>query len=396
MLIHYYGHVGQSTGYGRAATDLCKALHRAGVEMQIRPLCPPDQVDYAMVKGEIYNSLTYEMKGEPSAIIVHTLPGDCRKVYDIAQLERYKGVAPIVAYTTWEALSDPPEHMLERYVVFDQVWVPSQQSSFEWPRHHGMWPWAQVVPHCFDELTWAARGTDPVPPPYETRPFDGYTFLYVGAWTPRKNPTGLVLAFLSEFSAKDNVRLRLHCRKVLGSELARIVAATGIDPQDIPRIETYPVMEYSEADLWAFHRAADCFVSASHGEAWNLPAFDSYLAGRQCIVPQGQGSETYLQGTDAARVRTWAGIPWHSVQDGQKPGEYIVQGAQGLTSRMRWEDVSLHALAHTMRQHYSHRARDLCDGNGLSVRADTSPLNPRLRFGYEPVAKLVLQHLGLS
>ena len=32
--------------------------------------------------------------------------------------------------------------------------------------------------------------------------------------------------------------------------------------------------------LFALHAKSDCFVSASRGEAWNLPAFDAMLAGK--------------------------------------------------------------------------------------------------------------------
>src|SRR4051812_17213220 len=86
MLVHYYGHVGQRSGYGRAATDLCKALHRAGVTLQIRPLCDPSQVDLEMV-GELAPLLTRVCSEIPDAAIIHTLPYDCRKVYDMAEFD---------------------------------------------------------------------------------------------------------------------------------------------------------------------------------------------------------------------------------------------------------------------------------------------------------------------
>src|SRR5688572_4829859 len=111
MKVRYYGHIGQKTGYGRAASDLCMALLGAGVELEIRPLSPPLQRVFSDPYLPLASCvrLEPELDPNPDAVIVHTIPVDCRNIQDIVMSgpSPSRTSAPWIAYTTWEARTRP-------------------------------------------------------------------------------------------------------------------------------------------------------------------------------------------------------------------------------------------------------------------------------------------------
>src|SRR5258706_16215485 len=74
--IRYYGHIGQPTGYGRAAMDMCMALLGQGAELQIVPIARD-----AVLPKE-FLPLASHLGGDsrrPDVVIAHTLPLDCAR-----------------------------------------------------------------------------------------------------------------------------------------------------------------------------------------------------------------------------------------------------------------------------------------------------------------------------
>ena len=283
MKVRYYGHVGQQTGYGKAAMDLCMALVRAGVDLQIRPLAPPAAISIPDAYLPLARLLHREDSLDPSpdVIVVHTLPLDCPRVLEaIDRVEPRAAGQRRVAYTTWET-SGAPLEMTEALIAnFDQLWTPSEICglSFYYPGQD--YEKIRTLPHCFDEETLPRRR--------KRIPSDGpFRFYYVGAWTGRKNPAGLVRAYVHAFSARDEVELVIQSAGLKPEALAVVLGGTGVSQQEMPKI-SIGAHYRSDDDILDLHAAADCFVTASHGEAWNLPAFDAMLAGRHVIAPLGR------------------------------------------------------------------------------------------------------------
>lgn len=385
MKVRYYGHVGQQTGYGRSASDMCMALLRAGVELQIRPLAPPKTVhvpdEYLPLASLIHREATLDPN--PDAIIVHTLPLDCAHVIEaISSDPRTDLRARLIAYTTWEANLAPGLMRAKLDEHFDQVWSPSVASANALAMGGRS---ALVVPHCFDEEHLHLRRTTVLAGgPLPMRDRGRFRFYYVGAWTSRKNPAALVRTFAHTFTGNDNVELYLHCSGLNPLDFARAVHGTGIAPNEMPAIHLSgrPLTDREMIDL---HAEADCFVTASHGEAWNLPAFDALLAGRHVIAPMGQGSDEFLKGTSCDRYRCTKTIPQLDVNVRQVENMRVdlsIVGAQGLTARETWDEPDLLELSAYMRSAAIHR-----------VRTMTVSYDPIARFGYTAVGKLALQHL---
>lgn len=360
MLIRYYGHVGQRTGYGKAAEQMCLALAKhPEVELEILPdwtrcdSCPPELANH--MRGGASGPYSKAPHAKPDAIIVHTPPADCWRV--IKGVECTGGTSTgnrirLVAYTTWEGVRWFPDAIYDDLLRFDQVWVPSRATEAA-VRHKNI----RVIPHTFSPTRqWAAQKgrVDLVP----------FRFYYIGAWTARKNPQGLIRAFCQEFTAGENVELYLQS-SASEALLHLALASTGLAERDRPRV-LFSNEILSDTAMDALHRTGDCFVTAARGEAWNLPAFEAMLAGRHVISPARLGSDEFLGMTSAALYKSTETFAYLDAQmvappAGSTAGTAAIRttGAQGLTSRSTWREPDLMDLALRMRHAFQMRQRTI-------------------------------------
>lgn len=123
-----------------------------------------------------------------------------------------------------------------------------------------------------------------------TREDDAYVFYFIGEMNTRKNIHGLLLAYLTEFSKKDNVKL------IIKSNVARQDFHTYYMhiEQTLRKREGYPEVIYieghlSDEDLLSLHKNSDCFVSLSLGESICLPLIDALMIGNKAIVTGNTG-----------------------------------------------------------------------------------------------------------
>lgn len=377
MKIRYYSHVQQPTGYGRAARELAAALDIACHRLELRTIGP--RVDWTPPAG------TAEVIPDPDAVIVHTLPGDCHRVLELEGLRR--GAGPkLVAYTTWEALTAPPEVLQPLVESFDQVWVPSASTASALatalPRTsaHGEPDIIKVIPHCYDDSVDRPLRS-PLQDPLDVHRF---RFYWVGAWSARKNPGGLIRAFALAFPANSRAELVLHSPGCSIDTFVAALASTGLGQHELPTI-TLSNQHVSESSIATLHREADCFVSAARGEAWNLPAFDALLAGRHVITQYGLGSDEFLVDTSADLVDGWESPAQVDLAQAYADDGSITfkrKCAQGISARSLWLEPNLCSLADAMRAAVESRKRTI-----------EISYNVAERFGYAAVAKQVLDAL---
>lgn len=364
MKVRYYGHVGVPTGYGDAANEMCMALLSAGVELEISTDGRQLPIRYMALAPCIKAAADLSA---PDVVIVHTLPLDCVKVLGEDRIaERYPRV-PCVAYTTWEGSSAIPPEFVPALIGFDQVWVPSSQnreSFIEWLHESRV----VVVPHAFDEDSLADRRSA------GDRPVGRYRFYYIGAWTGRKNVPGLIRAYMREFRDDEPVQLVIHSAGAHDDQVKLAEMACGIwDGGGEPPIR-FVNQRWSDPDIIGMHRSYDCFVTATRGEAWNLPAFHAVLAGRMVIAPRGQGSDEYLSKTTAIRYASTEVPAWADVRivkrEGTPQGHEVVQrvSPQGISARANWQEPDLIDLASMMRTVFTARASTIEVGYDLSAR----------------------------
>lgn len=379
MKIRYYSHAHLTTGYGRAALDLIMALDRAHVRLEAVTMGPrPPDVPWP-IPGDLCEPIP-----DPDVVIVHTLPGDCHRVLETEGLKR--GAGPkLVAYTTWEALTAPEQIVQPLYDSFDEVWTPSQASARALGANglHGSGRdresaerRTRVIPHCYDSE--AVRPSDEY---FDTGKFRCY---WIGAWSARKNPGGLIRAFASVFYPDSRAELVLHSPGTSMDVFVAALAQTGMSQRELPKI-ILSNQQLAPSALAALHQQADCFVTAARGEAWNLPAFDAMLAGRHVISQYGLGSDEFLVDTsadliDGVESPSQVDVKFASADDGSLTVKTV--GAQGLTSRSLWLEPNLCSLATAMRHASDARLRN------IEINYDVAA-----RFGYAAVANQVVNVL---
>jgi glycosyltransferase involved in cell wall biosynthesis len=414
MLVRYYGHVGAASGYGQAANETCMAIREAGIDLEIstdgKQLRHPHLPLSSCIRNEA------DLTPNPDAIIVHTLPLDCIKLLRKADMAT---CARLIAYTTWEGTA-PISHAVQVALSgFTDVWVPSSVTASWFAAADRT---ATVVPHAYytamggrsdrpcsrcgdfhviDRFNVGDRVSSPhgdgvvtewsqyagpvhvvialddgvraVVPPCLLRTLGRdtiYRFYYIGAWVSRKNVDGVIRAYLRSFAPTDKVELVIQAAGAGDSacDVARI--ATGLGIEDMPPVR-FSNQRLSDEQIRSLHRQCNCFVTATHGEAWSLPAFDAMLAGNHIIAPRDMGSDHFLMDTSADRyggVRVPAGGEVWLASDPMAPAGHVSAvylGTHGLTVRSEWIDPDISMLGKLMRRAYVE--------NKINLRVNYSP-----------------------
>lgn len=387
-LVRYYGHVGYPSGYGDAANELCMAILAAGYELEIQTNGTQLPARYLPLASCV--RATQDLR-PPDVVVVHTLPLDCASLLAAEHIRELYPHAQCICYTTWEGTAGSASlAFLEAVDRFDMIWVPSQHNLSSLIACVAAT--VAIVPHSFDDAGWREHWQTTLDlrnAQLAARPDDGelgrFWFYYIGAWTVRKNVPGLIRAFISEFTDADNVGLHIHSAGASRRDYQTAVLACGVpDEHHAPVVLTTDRLT-SDAII---HVERDCFVTASRGEAWNLPAFHALMHARMVIAPWAQGSDDFLADTSAYFYGSYPS-PAHGdvvlIQREDAPPGYGVaqlQIGQGMTARDTWQEPDLYQLARTMRAAYANRANRAT----LDVRYDIAE-----RFGRRAVAKRIKQ-----
>ncbi len=259
------------TGYAMSCQEMLNAVNELGVKAIYRYVYGPKTVfpkrepegfdDYRL---NVYASR--EVPRKPDVGVVYA-QGD---VF-YRNRGRYK-----IGYTMLEVDGFPTEWVRQANRM-DEIWVPSEfnkagflESGLERPIH--VMPLG-VNPDYFHPGITGYRN-----------PMGEYVFLSVFEWGERKEPWLLLRAFNDVFSADEPVRLVCKVvnrdRKVsLKREIARLrLRSSGgrisyLFNQELPRYQ-----------LGSLYRSADCFVSASRGEGWNMPLMEAMACGLPSIA----------------------------------------------------------------------------------------------------------------
>lgn len=383
MKVRYYGSAGYPSGYGVAASELALALIGAGADLELRVYGgaedekPTFEGDTAALANRVRDDAS--LTPNPDVVIVHAQPFDCRRIL------RAAGITPglatkCIAYTTWEGAnsSDDVQRALRD---FDQVWVPSTTNKHSLGQSCDIDPsQVKVIPHCFDEDGLADRRGARLPG-------GPYRFYFIGHWNGRKNPTGLIRAWARAFTREDDVELVIQSTRAREHDVMIAVHSVGASVRErmAPiKINASPIRE---EEIRALHRGADCFVSTTRWESFNLPAFHAMLAGRMVIVPAGMGHDDFLVSTSAILVPPAMRTPaFDDVEIDVDPehgtAKYVFKGPQGVSVHTDWYEPHLIAYTGYMRAAYEQKMRDI-----------TMPDHHLASFGRRAVGKLAMDAL---
>lgn len=208
-----------------------------------------------------------------------------------------------IVYTSWER-STVDRDVVDHLNQCGQVWVPCLANYNAFLDDGVDEDKLRVVPYPYQPSESPAcaisepRGSGTVP--------RGKKFYNIGKWEPRKGQHWLIGAFLTGFTPKDRASLFIKTHgwgewdnyPTVTESVHQWLAdpraiANGWTKKDFARLVRIATSHMPEDELNALHRTNNIYVSAGHGEGWDLPAFDAVCAGNRLVHVGYGGSEDY-------------------------------------------------------------------------------------------------------
>ena len=215
--------------------------------------------------------------------------------------------AKTIVYSVWERDSID-EAVARQLARAGQCWVPSEHNAKLLVARGVPGEKVHVVPHPFTDDDLIHQCTQ--------RPAKAHggqkRFYSIGRWEPRKGFALLIAAFLKAFAPGDNATLTIKWSgsgmwpQYLTPDDALHVARTsfgatnGWDEESAKRAVKLIPGRLPRSQIVGLHLQNNIYVSSSHGEAFNLSAFDAKLAGNRLVhVPWG-GTADFAGADDVA------------------------------------------------------------------------------------------------
>jgi glycosyltransferase involved in cell wall biosynthesis len=277
-------------------------------------------------------------------------------------------LAHTIVYTSWERL-DMPDEMVETLNRLGQTWVPCRFNADVF-RRAGVQR-VHIVPMPYSPSRGASavaqpRGFKPVP--------DGKRFYHIGKWEPRKNQLAIIRGFLRAFRPSERASLIVKTHEwgewdgykfqtaiptMLEHDAA--IKANGWTPKNFDARVRLIVGVMTADEIVQLHEQNNIYVSASHGEAWDVPAFDAVCAGNMLIYPPDQAYDDYVpEALRHGRLRSgtydidmatpepvhpgygWGEATWMDCAGGQEDGD--VQMLQAAMRRVEPPVERIHPM----------------------------------------------------
>tara|TARA_R110002020_G_scaffold96911_3_gene231534 strand:+ start:161 stop:1276 length:1116 start_codon:yes stop_codon:yes gene_type:complete len=334
----FIGPYRQDDGWGNAAKAYIRALAKIeSVNLCIRPIqmgASVCDIDEDIIEFE-YNSFD-----EYDIVIQNVLPSFC----DYSDKFK-KNIC--LAYTETNMLSETG--WVQKLNLMDEVWVPSSQEK------QNLLDSGVNVPISVTPIPLDIEKITSVQEELNINEIDesSFMFLVCGEFIERKNIPSVISAFHAEFSPQENVELLIKTNRsgVDGHQLLNLVTEKANNAKArlrmYPNIETYKnnyiiTDKMQEEHLLALFKRADCFVMASHGESWCMPAAECMALGTPCIVTSHTGMTEFVNdenGWVVDSIETYV-----ATKDAPLPYLY--------TAHETWRQVDSMELRKSMREAY--------------------------------------------
>jgi ADP-heptose:LPS heptosyltransferase len=344
LKVNYFGEVSYSSGYGEAARGYVHALNAAGVEVRV--------IDLGGSQRHVADELVSSLLGREHHAdfnIFHGIPSFwARRAYRLRN---------VIAVTVWEAdeipqiWRNPLSHAID-------VWVPStssveafsgtlQKSPFRLP--HALLP------------RGASRSDTGVPDANRilgVAPGD-FVLYSIFEWQERKNPDGLMRAFLEAFPERSDAVLVIkaagNATQAARDALERIRLETGSRGRVLLQCA-----QFDQSQMEALHDRGDCYVSLHRGEGWGYPLFEAASRGTPVVATAYGGPLDYLDPERHRLVRC-------NVEPVRRP-YFLYEGS------MKWAEPDLNDAQAALRWTYEHRAeaRSAAAQAALKIQANYS------------------------
>ncbi|MDA9504184.1 hypothetical protein XI09_05280 [Bradyrhizobium sp. CCBAU 11386] len=351
--LNYHGEVSHCSGYGEAARAYVRALHEAGIRVAVTDTGGhPDRVPDDLVRSLIGNDASADFN------LFHGIPP-----YWARSASRASNV---IAMTVWETDTMPPAWRNPLLRAID-VWLPCQFNVEVFARGLGRQPFC--VPHPVPTAAPATAGAID----WGTMGIRDTDFLFYACfeWQDRKNPAGLIEAFLRAFPSETDAVLLLKTGANAASSAAGALAEAQRRWPSAARI-LLRAEAWNEQQLSAMHARGDCYVSLHKGEGWGYPLFEAASRGKPVVATAYSGPLDYLD-----PERHWL------VRANPAP---VRQSYQFYSPSMHWAEPNLDHAVEGLRWTQANRT-------AVRTAAQTAAASLQSRFSQARVGELAKSRL---
>lgn len=377
MKILYIGHYKEFGGWGQAAKDYILALDTAGVDVVCRNVTLTQDMK---ISGRLKELEEKDTDG-CDVCIQHVLP------HHLVKTNKFK---KNIAVTYSESTSIKHLGWLENLNLMDEVFVPNTDLK-ESLENDGLKPKVKVVPLTTD----VNKYKKPYPSINITGAEDTFKFYYIGDLNDRKNIESIVTCFHSEFEKYENVSLIIKTKK-FGYDKPRLdELVNSITSKVKSQLRMYKNLsdykkdilisdQVTDEQLIQLHKACDCFLLPSHGEAWSIPSFDAMAFGNTPICSNFGGPKDFI---DSSNWRTGKLI--NGVYSTCKCSDSAFPDM--FTGREYWFQPCEKQIRQQMRQYYESWKKDPI---AYKSRNQSAGLKIAEKFSYRNVAKKILEAIN--
>lgn len=329
MRVHYISSWKDKSGYGVAARNYLNAMIK-----QEQLDLSAEAVSFEGEKVQLHllkDILPLEKSGEDARVrIIHLTPENF-PVY-----RRPK--AYNIGYTVWET-SKLPSAWVALCNHLQEIWTASDWNVEIFKKSGVAVPIKKLV-HGFTSYE-GIKPLDIVP--------GQFLFYSIGQWIARKNFKGLLIAYLTEFKADENVALLLKTYRQNTSPAEQDIIRNEVRLlKDSLNLPEYPKLMFlkdalSSEDILRLHARGDCFVLPTRGEAFSQTHAEALSFGKPVIGPNYGGNlefmnqeNSFLIDCDMTPVR---GMTW----------------MKNYNAHMDWAEPSISHLKKLMRYVYNNQ-----------------------------------------
>lgn len=357
----------QSDGWGRAAKDYARALETTQHNIAIRPIYMSGSIggiDDKLLDMENRSFPSYDM------VIQKVLP-HLYEWYDL----------PCVGLFTLE--TDVTNTHWARYIrMMDATLVPSihERNIVRKLGQDNVYNVSEPI-----DVSIFEQDVEKFP----GIPTDTFNFYFIGELNERKNLTALITAFFVEFKRNElvNLVIKVNASGINTHQLRDKVQA---DLNTIKHklrlyenLSLYPsiyfITDYiSDVEMYQLHKACDCFVMPSYGEALCRPAVEAMGFGNTPIVTDCTGMTDFVNKQTGWVVDSDA-VPV-SVHSPPLPWIY--------TGRETWSLISIEGLQNAMRKAFELSFED------RRLKQALGKMAAKQDFSYESIGDRMDKALG--
>jgi len=305
MKVSYVSSCFDSSGYAMAARNHIAALDTIGVDVVVKPISFERSKTDLGETGRLCKKLVGT--DDTKIQIIHTTPANMPKLINS---NKYN-----IGYTTWET-DKLPSDWVNNLNQLDEIWVPSTYNKKTF-KASGVSTGIFCFPHPFKEEHTTQLDAKII----DNITSNNFIFYSIFQWLERKNPVGLIKAYLTEFTSKDNVVLLLKTFRVTpgSSQDANFIKKqiesirNSLFLSDPPKILLISsLLTASEID--ALHNQGDCLVSLNRCEGFGIPLIEAMQFENPVIATNYGGASDFLSAAGAFTVDYMltpvSGMPW--------------------------------------------------------------------------------------